>query len=197
MHYITAMASRFYILVAALTLLAIAPAAAEPRAYALEPETSKVSFTYTLLGNTKTGTMPIQAANLTLDFQRLQNSSAQVTLNAAGTRTGLIFVTETLKSPEVLSTDIHPRIIFKSTGVTQTTSGARVAGNVTLRGITRPLVLDAQIFRQKGTEAGDLSRLSVLLTGSINRSEFGASGYADTVDDQVDLRILARLRRVE
>lgn len=191
------MGSRLSTVIATLTLLAIAPATAEPRAYALEPATSKVSFTYTLLGNTNTGTMPIQAANLTLDFQRLQNSSAQVTLNAAGTRTGLIFVTETLKSPEVLNTDIHPRIDFESTGVTQTTSGARVAGNITLRGITRPLVLDAQIFRQKGTEAGDLSRLSVILTGSINRSDFGASGYADTVADKVDLRILARLRRVE
>lgn len=181
-------------LCAAACLALSGPARAAPHTYELEPETSSVSFTYTLLGNDGIGTMPILSADLVLDFQDVAHSTAKVSLDAANTKTGVGFVTNALKSPEVLSTEKYPTISFTSAKVVQQKDGARITGNVTVRGVTRPLTLDARIFRQRGSETGDLSHLTVMLTGSINRSDFGASGYADTVADTVKLRILARLR---
>jgi polyisoprenoid-binding protein YceI len=73
--------------------------------------------------------------------------------------------------------------------------GAQIEGDFTVRGVTRPSTLFAQFYRQQGTVEGDRERLSIYLTGSISRSAFGASGYADMVDDTVELRILARIDR--
>ncbi|MEV8465491.1 YceI family protein [Fluviibacterium sp. DFM31] len=185
--------SRLTRLLVLLILLPLGPLLAEPRDYALDTSNSTVEFTYSLGGTPGTGTMPVVRADLRLDFDRVANSRAVVELDAARSRTNVGFVTQALKSPQVLDTARFPIIRFVSRRVTALTGGARITGDVTLRGVTRPLVLDAQIYRQRGTGAGDLSRLSVLLTGQIRRSDFGASGYSDLVGDVVGLRILARI----
>ena len=120
-------------------------------------------------------------------------SSFAVDLDAANAAANFPFATQALRSPKVLSTGDYPTIVYKSRSVTRTDAGARVDGEITIRGVTQPLALDVVIYRQKGTEAGDLSRLSVLLTGSLQRSRFGAAGWGDLVGDRVDLKILARV----
>jgi polyisoprenoid-binding protein YceI len=72
-----------------------------------------------------------------------------------------------------------------------------VVGNLTIRGVTRPVRLAAQLYRQKGTAEGDRSRLSIRLTGSVSRAAFGATGWADLVGDTVAIDILARIARAE
>ena len=62
-----------------------------------------------------------------------------------------------------------------------------------LRGQTRPVTLSARVFRPQGTDPGYRERLAVQLTGTVRRSEFGATGFADMVGDEVRLKILARL----
>ena len=66
-----------------------------------------------------------------------------------------------------------------------------------VRGVSRPMTFVAEIFRQRGTEENDLTRLAILLTGALNRSDFGASGWNDLAGDQVRLRILARIHQVK
>ena len=95
----------------------------------------------------------------------------------------------------MLDTANHPQITFQSRRFDAGPGGAQVTGDVTIRGVTRPLTLDAEIFRQQGTEAGDRSRLTVTLTGSVSRSAFGADGFAALVDDTVGIDITVRLRR--
>ena len=62
--------------------------------------------------------------------------------------------------------------------------------------MTRPITFDAELYRQRGTEAGDHSRLTILLTATLKRSDFGAIGWNDMVGDDVRLHIVARVRRV-
>lgn len=173
------------------------PAGAEPRAYMLETDESRVEFGYTLMGNPGTGTMPVRRADLVIDFNALDRSSARVTLDAAAARTGAVFVTEALKGGSVLDTDTHPAVTFVSRSFAKAGDGARIAGDVTIRGVTRPLTLEAEIYRRRGSEPGDLSRLTVLLTGAIDRRDFGASGFPDMVAPEVRLRIVARLRQAD
>ena len=79
-------------------------------------------------------------------------------------------------------------IRFDSTAVRARGDGAEIAGNVTIRGVTRPVTLAAMIYRPQGSEPGARDRLSILLTGSVSRSAFGAAGWAGTVGDEVRLR---------
>ena len=85
------------------------------------------------------------------------------------------------------------RVLFKPSGATS----AIIQGDVTIRGVTRPIALNAQVFRQQGTEVGDMSKLAVHLTGTIRRSEFGATGWSDLVDDEINMQIVARIDKTE
>lgn len=182
----------------AFILFALAtPALADPVAYILDTAASSVGFEVNMGDQAVKGTMPVSGATLLLDFDRVANSTINVTLDPSSTRTGLIFATEALKAAELLNTAVYPQIAFVSTGVTAGADGtqAEVDGQVTIRGVTRPLRLHAQLYRQAGTIAGDIDKLSLLLTGTLNRNDFGASGYPGMVSDQVVLQITAQIDR--
>jgi polyisoprenoid-binding protein YceI len=173
--------------------LAAAPVAAAPVAYLLDRADSSVAFETDFGADRITGSFPIIAADLTLDFDRVANSRVAVTLDVAGASASFPFAAQALRGPKVLDAAEHPRISFRSTKVTAEGDGARVEGKVTVRGVTQPMVMRAEIYRQKGTEAGDRSHLTVRLTGSVARSAFGASGWSDMVGDEVRLTVLARI----
>ncbi|HHI70555.1 MAG TPA: hypothetical protein ENJ91_06100 [Rhodobacteraceae bacterium] len=175
-------------------MLSALPLSARPVKYLLETEKSSVGFIYNFNGNPTKGIMPVAAADLLVDLDRLGNTRIRVTLNARKAKAGFIFATDAMRSEKVLYTRRFPHIVFVSQQVRPHGKGARIKGLVTVRGVTRPMILDAGFFRQKGTVAGDRSHLSILLTGSIMRSEFGAVGYPDLVGDRIDLRILARIK---
>lgn len=172
------------------------PLAAAPANYVLEPTTSTVGFETDFGKDHIIGKMPITEADLTLDFDRIANCKVAVTLDASGAEASFPFAAQAMKGPKVLDTDAHPQITFESTSVKAAGKGALVAGWITIRGVKQPMVLDAEIWRQKGTAEGDLSHLSIHLTGAVMRSKFGATGWADMVGDEVRLDILARIARV-
>jgi polyisoprenoid-binding protein YceI len=72
--------------------------------------------------------------------------------------------------------------------------GASIEGQLTLRGVTRPLDLDAVLSRPAGSAPDDLSVLTIRLTGRLSRSAFGATGYPQMVADEVELDIRAEIR---
>lgn len=174
-----------------------APLRADPVAYVLDAEQSSVEFTYRLSGQEGSGSMPILHADLVLDFDRAARSSAYVELDATGARTGNPLITDALKGKTILNASEFPRIAFQSRIFTPQPGGATVTGTVTLRGVARPLVLNADIFRRAGSAPGDRSHLTVVLTGSLQRSHFGATGFRDLVGDQVDLRIRALINQID
>ena len=182
----------------AFLLFALAvPALAESVPYTLNVAASSVGFGVNMGEQAVNGTMPVSAARLLLDFDRVSNSTIDVTLDPSGARTGLIFATEALKAENLLNTAAYPQIQFVSTAVSAGAdpTQAEVEGRVTIRGVTRPLRLHAQLYRQAGTSAGNIDKLSLLLTGSLNRNDFGASGYPGMVSDQVTLEIMAQIDR--
>ncbi len=174
--------------------LTLAHVQAKPVKYLLEADKSSVNFTYQFNGTPTKGTMPVASADLLIDLDRFSAIKITVALNVKKARAGFIFATDALRSAKVLDVRNHPQIRFVSTRVRSVDGGARVDGMVTMRGVTRPMTLLAQFFRQQNSGVGDRSRLSIILTGAIRRSEFGASGYPDLVGDRIDLRIVARIK---
>ena len=165
--------------------------------YLLDQAASTVAFGYTMGGNPARGTMPVKTADIRLDLDNIPASSVVATVDAAAARAGIVFATQAMRSPLVLYTARHPEIVFRSTRITGNVNSARIEGEITIRGVTRPITLDAQVFRQFGTEVGDRRKLSILLRGSVNRSEFGADGYPGFVGEIVTLDILTRITLAE
>lgn len=178
-------------------LLVSSSAMAEVQRYTLDARNSTVQFTYRLNGAPVTGTMPIETAQIGIDFANIRNTTADVTLRADRAKAGVVFATEAMRSATVLDTKRHPRIRFRSTKASQSSARATVDGALTVRGSTQPIRLTARFAETAGAAPGDRDRLTVLLTGQISRAAFGATGYGNLVGDPIDLRIRADLRRVQ
>ncbi len=179
-----------------LALIIAAPALADPEPYRLDRENSFVGFGYTFSGNPARGTMPVVAARIMLDLDNPARSQVAATLDPARASAGLFLATSAMKGPQVLDTRRFPRITFQSTRVIPDGWTARIEGKITIKGITRPITLDAQLFRQQGTDPGERDRLSMRLKGAISRAAFGAGGFPDLVGDTITLDIVARVDRV-
>jgi len=170
--------------------------------YELVPNGTSVDFTFDLSGLAQSGTMPIESADIQIDLSDLTNSRVSVTLNAAEARTKLPFARKAMLSETVLNVEEFPTIQFVSTKVTlgdggRISRGATITGDLTLRGVTRPITLQADLFRPPGSTADNLDMLSIRLTGALNRHDFNASGYPDLVQDTVGLDIQAEIKRAE
>ena len=172
-------------------------AKAAPASYVLEPQNSVVGFETDFGKDKISGQMPVTKADLTLDFANVAASRFAVTLDASGSNASFPFAAQALKGPKVLDTAEFPLITFVSTSVKANDKGAAVTGNMTIRGVTRPATMQAEIWRQKGQVEGDFSRLTIRLTGAMLRSDFGATGWSDMVGDQVRLDIVARIALVK
>ncbi|MEL6240553.1 MAG: YceI family protein [Pseudomonadota bacterium] len=181
-------------LLAALCVLPAVPSWATPTRYAIGPGGARIRFDFNLMGGIQSGTVPLANADLRIDPERLSASTADVTADVRRARTGLFFATEAMKSEGVLDAQNHPTASFRSTRVIlgsggRISDGGALEGDLTLRGVTRPVRFEAAIYRPRGTAPTDLSRLSVLLKGSVDRFAFGASGYPDLVGPNVGIDI--------
>ena len=162
----------------------------------LDQENSFVGFGYTFTGNPARGTMPVAAARILLDIDNPARSEVAAVLDPTRASAGLFLATSAMKGPQVLDTNRYPTIIFESTRVIPEGRKARIEGRITIRDITRPITLEAQLFRQQGTQPGERDRLSIRLQGAISRAAFGAGGFADLVGDTITLDIIARVDRI-
>lgn len=172
---------------------------ARTQRYDLVPAGSRIAFIFTSGGAPQTGTVPVKTADIRVDTTRLTRSSAEVTADIREVSAGVIFVTQAIKSPDLLDADNHPLVRFRSTAITLGTAGrisegAKIQGDLTLRGTTRPIMLDATLSRPAGTAPDDLSVLYIQLNGSLSRAAYGATGYPGLADDTVKLDIRAELR---
>ncbi len=147
-----------------------------------------------------TGSFPILEAEVLLDFEHNRDSRIRISVDAARPRTNLPFASQALRSRDMLNTGGRfPVMTFESRALRIARSSAVLSGDMTIRGgVTRPPVqLDAQVFRQRGgTDPGDLSRLSVHVTGVVRRSDFGVTGLPDLVQEEIRLNIVVRINRV-
>jgi polyisoprenoid-binding protein YceI len=182
------------VLIALLATLALArPGLSEALDYKLDPAASTVDFETDFGPDLITGSIPLKVADLHLDFDNVQNCTVAVELDVTGAKASFPFAAQALKGPKVLDAKTHPNMVFTSTSVKRAGSAANVSGNVTIRGVTQPMTLRAELFRPEGSAADDMSHLTVRLTGKVRRSDFGATGWSDMVGDDVRIIITARI----
>lgn len=178
-----------------LTLALLAcTAQAAPVRYALEPEGSVVGFQTDFGPDRIEGQFPVSRADVVLDLAALSHSAVVVTMDVGRATASFPFAAEAMRGPKVLDAASFPEMAFRSTAIRAEGEGARIEGLLTIRGVTRPVTLTARLYRQAGHEEGDHSHMTVLLSGHVLRSDFGATGWSDMVGDEVRLNIRARIK---
>jgi polyisoprenoid-binding protein YceI len=141
----------------------------------------------------------------TLDFdpENPQAASADVTIDARGLWSGEPDRDKHLKSPDFLDAEAHTTITFRGKRPVLTGADeARLPGELTIRGVTRPVMLDVRYLGQwqtpwweNGVDKGPKTRAGFVATTRINRKDFGVSWNATldrggvVVSDDVDITV--------
>lgn len=126
--------------------------------------------------NQVTGTIELDPDNPTL-------GSVEASIEAAGIYTGIPKRDEHLRSPDFLDVENFPTITFKSSQIEQVAVNSfQVSGDLTIRGITRPAILDVEYLgRVKSPFDEDIS-IGFSATTRINRLDFGVNWNYDMED---------------
>lgn len=171
--------------------------AAAPINYAFDYSDSDVGFIYEFDGQQFRGKFPDFSGELVIDFQKVANSKVSVTIDTTTAQGGFIFATGALRGPRVLAVDRYPEMRFVSRSAQLEGNGAIVTGDLTVRGVTRPVQLQVTVLRDAGTEPSERDNLILRAQTSLRRSEFHADGYNDLVSDTLNIDIRARIRRIK
>jgi polyisoprenoid-binding protein YceI len=84
-----------------------------------------------------------------------------------------------LQTPDFFDAERFPEIVFTATGLERGENGAVSAtGELTIKGVTRPVQLTGSIADAPATDPFGRERLGLRLETSINRNEYGVSWNA-------------------
>ena len=168
--------------------------------FTIDAAHSQVLFKVRHLGiSTVTGKFGAFTGTFQLDPASGQAGSASLSIDVASINTENERRNGHLKSADFFAADSFPKITFTSTNV-QKVSGNKykVVGNLTMRGVTKPVTLDAELGGPRQTAEGWLAGVS--MTGTVKRKEFGlmwdrvTEGVAVVSDDiaiQIELEAKA------
>jgi polyisoprenoid-binding protein YceI len=110
--------------------------------------------------------------SLTLDPDHPESGSVTVEIDAASVNTNAPDRDNHLRSPDFLDVAHHPRLSFKSTRVApDSQTHLTIEGELTLRGITRPVTLDVRRLGML-TDPWGQARILFHARTSLNRSDF-------------------------
>jgi len=142
--------------------------------WTLDPAHSAVTFSAKhMMITTVRGSMRIADLQLDVDPADPAAASVRVSLEAASIDTGQEARDQHLRSADFLQTDEHPTIEFRSTSVERSgDDSGRLHGDLTIRGVTRPVVLDAEFGGLVPNMQGG-RRAAFSATTKINREDFG------------------------
>jgi polyisoprenoid-binding protein YceI len=157
-------------------LLSLAPfaALAAPTTWTIDPAHSQTTFSVRhMVISTVRGEFQKIAGSVQLDEADLAHSTVEATIDAASVDTRVAARDGHLRSPDFFDVAKFPNITFKSTKVEKAGEGKlKVAGDLTIHGVTKPVVLDVEgptpaIKDGKGLRRGLTARTT------INRQDYG------------------------
>jgi len=126
-----------------------------------------------LMVSTTKGRFSEITGTINLDERNLENSSVDVTINVASVDTHDEKRDGHLKSADFFDVENHPKITFKSTKVEPNGKDRlNVTGDLTIRGVTRSVVLDTE-FNGRGRSPWGSEVIAYAAQTSISRKEFG------------------------
>ncbi len=162
-----------WMLVAAVALPAVA--SAEPLTWQIDPAHTSVTFKIRHLLTKVQGQFSDVSGTIVLDPEQPTAGTVDVTIAAASIDTRNEKRNNHLKSADFFDVEKYPDLTFKSTKVEKDEDGHfQVSGELTMHGVTRPVVLDAEIL---GTgphpmiPGGKVAGFTA--TTTLNRKDFG------------------------
>jgi polyisoprenoid-binding protein YceI len=188
----------------ALAATLAAPSLALAASYDLDPSHSSAQFSvrHMMVTNVR-GEFGKLSGTVELNEKEPKKSKVEATIDTATINTRDAKRDEHLRSADFFDVEKFPQMTFKSTEVKQAGKGKfKVAGNLTLRGVTRPVVLDVESAPTELKDPWGNVRRGAVATGELHRKDFGLlwnqaleSGgvlVGDTVKITLDLGLIRK-----
>ena len=141
--------------------------------YAIDPDHSAVTFKIQHLFSKVAGTFDRFEGTIEYEPGKPENWKTEAVIQAASIDTRVEKRDNHLRSKDFFEADKYPTITFKSAKVTDVTSqGAKLHGDLTIHGVTHPVVLDLSIHGV-GDDPWGNTRAGFTATTTIDRKEFG------------------------
>lgn len=160
---------------AILALLAVGflGVAVHAETYTIDPYHSSVSFKVKHVVGKVAGKFDKFTGTFDYDPAHLSKASAEATIDATSVDTGIEKRDNHLRTPDFFDVTKFPTLTFKSTGVTDVNgNNAKLHGDLTMHGVTKPVVLDLEIEGVAKDPMGN-TRAGATASGHVNRQDFG------------------------
>ena len=176
---------RLAILMFALAL----PCVAASADYSVQPAASTLGFSGSFQGASFNGQFGQWTAAVSYDAAKLASSKFDVNVTLASVKTGDKDRDGALPGSDFFNVAKFPQAHFVTTGFRQNGAQVIADGNLTLRGVTKPVSL-VVTFKPQGNGA------TLDVAGTVKRLDFGVGtgDYADTSVIGADVKINAHLQ---
>lgn len=203
--------NRALALVAAVALTGTAALAAQPAArpaataaaakvqagtYAVDPNHTQVLWSVDHFGFSRLyGMVGGMGGTLVIDPARPSAASVQIDIPLSGLTVTSPAFGKHLATSDLFDTAKFPTARFVSRKVTVRGTQATIAGDLTLRGVTKPLTLDARLHGAGVNGMNKKQTVGFSATGTLKRSDFNLGYAVPAVSDEVKLEITAAFEK--
>lgn len=164
---------------------------AKPVAYQIDPTHTATVFSWNHFGfSTPSANFTDIQGIINVDNEKPAMSSVNVTIPVASINTNVKALDEHIKSADFFDAVKYPNITFKSTKVeTKDKKHFKILGDLTVKGVTKPVVLNAVLNKQAVHPMTKLQSVGFNATTSFDRSAFGIGNYVPNVGDKITVNI--------
>ena len=192
---------RHLILTSVLTLASFSAVAKSIPAgtYAIDAAHSKIGFEIPhLVIATVEGRFSTFDGNITID-NKLEKSKANLNVDVGSINTDNKDRDDHLRGADFFDSAKNPKMIFVVKKISGTPESLKLTGDLTLKGKTKPVILDAKYLGEVNDPFGN-HKIAFSATGKINRQDFGltwskAVEAGPVVGDEVTLHIKIEANR--
>jgi len=173
-----------------LAAAAASPALAAPETYVVDGTHTFPRFSYSHFGYS-TQLSRFDKTTGTVVFDKAARTGAvDIVIDAKSVDTGYATFNEHIQGEDFLDTARYPTATFKSTRVVfDGDKPAKVEGNLTLKGVTKPVTLTVTDFKAAPHPMLKKDAIGANAWTMVKRSEFNAGKYAPNVGDDVRIDI--------
>ncbi|WP_374342268.1 YceI family protein [Azonexus sp.] len=173
-----------------LALAAAAPALAAPETYVLDGTHSFPRFSYSHFGySTQLSRFEKTTGKIVFD-KAAKTGAVDIVIDTKSVNTGYATFNEHIQGEDFLDTAKYPTATFKSTKVVfDGDKPVAVEGNLTLKGVTRPVTLTVTSFQAMPHPMLKKDAIGANAHVVVKRSEFNAGKYAPYVGDEVRIDV--------
>jgi polyisoprenoid-binding protein YceI len=163
----------FKFAIAAALTLSVPAAFAAPQEYDIDASHSSVGFKIRHIVSKTSGNFKKFAGKFTYDPKDDKVWKVEAEIDTATIDTNDKKRDEHLRSPDFFDVKKYPKMTFKSTKVLEhDDEKAKVEGDLTLHGVTKPVVLDIE-YTGEGTDPWGNKKAGFTATTKIDRKDFG------------------------